>query len=267
MNPTVPPFPELQAHPSWECVEFISDLHLHPDEGATTQAWQNYLQQTAADAVFILGDLFEVWVGDDVALTSSFEAECLVTLAQAATQRPIFFMHGNRDFLVAQGFAAQTHIGLLADPTVLCFAGTRYLLSHGDALCLDDTAYQTFRAEVRSVAWQETFLAKPLSERTHIARDIRSQSEAKKRTQNTGSCDLDTHAVKQWLTQAQAPILVHGHTHHPADHDLGDRQQRVVLSDWDLAATPPRAQILRLEVQTGQANARNAPERSRINLA
>jgi UDP-2,3-diacylglucosamine hydrolase len=137
------------------------------------------------------------------------------------------------------------HATLLADPTVLGFSGQRFLLSHGDALCLADTAYLQFRQQVRSSAWQDAFLAKPLTERQSIARGLRSQSEARKQSGQTYA-DVDTNAAKQWLTAAGADTLIHGHTHQPRRHELGDNQRRVVLSDWDAAATPPRAEVLRL---------------------
>lgn len=256
-----------QVPASCQRIEFISDLHLQPVEGATLAAWQRYLTQSTADAIVILGDLFEVWVGDDAAqtgesgtpLTDSFEALCVPILQTASRQRPLFFMHGNRDFLLGQQFAHMTGIQLLADPTLLTWQGDRddnrhrrVLLSHGDELCLDDVAYQTFRAEVRSAAWQSDFLRKPLVERTAIARHIRAQSEAAKRAQAAQShVDLDAHAVKDWLTACGASTLVHGHTHRPFDHDLGDGMQRIVLSDWDLSAQPPRAQVLRLDRSPG----------------
>lgn len=250
MNPTaLTSIPTLQASADWKSVEFISDLHLHPADDATFQAWQRYLQTTRADAVFMLGDLFEVWVGDDAASNpASFEAECVAAITLAAQQRPVFFMHGNRDFLLGERFALLTQAQFLYDPTVLCFGGFRYLLSHGDALCLSDSEYQKFRAEVRSAQWQQHFLAKPLAERSRIAREIRAHSETRKQAtaSQLAAHDLDTSAVKAWLTTAQASILVHGHTHQPANHDMGEGRIRVVLSDWDLAASPPRAQVLRL---------------------
>jgi len=246
---TVPQIAELQAPATWGTVDFISDLHLSADEPLTFAAWQHYLQSTPADAVFILGDLFEVWVGDDVVSNTStvlnFEDRCLQVLAAAGGRLALFFMHGNRDFLVGQRLMDLCHATLLNDPTVLCFDDQRFLLSHGDALCLADTDYLQFRQQVRSSAWQTQFLAKPLAERQSIARGLRSQSEARKQSGQTYA-DVDTDATKQWLTVADANTLIHGHTHQPRQHELGDKQRRVVLSDWDSAATPPRAEVLRL---------------------
>ncbi|MCJ0762817.1 UDP-2,3-diacylglucosamine diphosphatase [Variovorax terrae] len=245
MSLTVPPIAELQAPASWRTVDFISDLHLQPSEPATVEAWQRYLDTTPADAVFMLGDLFEVWVGDDAALSPGFETACADAMRQAAQRLELFFMHGNRDFLLGTDFLARCGARLLADPTALAFAGQRWLLSHGDALCLDDTDYMAFRAQVRSPAWQQAFLARPLAERQAVARSIRAQSEARKRS-GAVYADLDGPAARAWLQAAQAATLIHGHTHRPADHDLGAALRRVVLSDWDAAAEPPRAQALRL---------------------
>lgn len=243
---TVPQAQELIAPAAWRTVDFFSDLHLQASEPATLAALAQYLAHSPADAVFILGDLFEVWVGDDsLAEAGSFEAQACALLAQAAAQRTLFFLHGNRDFLAGSGFAQASGMALLADPTVLTFAGARWLLSHGDALCLDDAPYQRFRSLARSSAWQQPFLAQPLAARRAQARGIRAQSEARKQS-GLPYADVDTAAACAWLQAAQAPALIHGHTHQPAAHALGAGLTRYVLSDWDLAAQPPRADLLRL---------------------
>lgn len=251
---TVPQIAELTAPAAWGTVDFISDLHLTADEPLTFATWQRYMQATPADAVFILGDLFEVWVGDDavgpdLSQDASFEDKCTQVLADAGDRLALFFMPGNRDFLVGQCLMDLCHATLLNDPIVLHFADERFLLSHGDALCLADTEYLKFRQQVRSSTWQTQFLAKPLVERQSIARGLRTQSEARKQS-GQAYADVDTAAAKHWLTAADASTLIHGHTHQPGQHDLGDKQRRVVLSDWDAAATPPRAEVLRL-TQTG----------------
>ena len=134
---------------------------------------------------------------------------------------------------------------LLTDPTVLTFNQQRWLLSHGDALCIDDTAYMAFRQQVRSLSWQSSFLAKPLAERQTIARGLREQSEARKQSA-LESIDVDSTTACQWLHAAHAQTLIHGHTHKPRDHELPGGLRRVVLSDWDGASIPPRAEVLRL---------------------
>jgi UDP-2,3-diacylglucosamine hydrolase len=266
--------PMLQAPAHWRLVDFISDLHLQPSEPATVQAWERYMAHTQADAVFILGDLFEVWIGDDVidaaAQSSldadSFERRCVRVLQAAARQREVFFMHGNRDFLIGSDFIQTCGIRLLDDPTVLGFAGQRWLLSHGDALCLDDTDYMQFRAQVRSPQWQQAFLAKPLAERKAIALSLRQQSEARKQS-GAIYADVDAPAAAIWLQAAHSTHLIHGHTHKPADHEFGAGLQRTVLSDWDAAATPPRAQVLRLSLNAQDPAALVRPQRLSPELA
>jgi UDP-2,3-diacylglucosamine hydrolase len=243
--PDLPPFAELQAPAAWRTIDFISDLHLHAADEGTFAAWRRYMARTPADAVFILGDLFEVWVGDDAAAEPGFPAECAEVLRSAAERAAVFFMAGNRDFLVGPGFLEGCGTTLLADPTVLAFDGRRWLLTHGDALCLADTEYMQFRSQVRNPAWQRDFLAKPLPQRQAIARVLRQQSEQRKRA-GSDYADVDADAARAWLEAAGAQGLIHGHTHRPADHVLGQRGWRAVLSDWDAAALPVRQQVLRL---------------------
>ena len=255
-TPTVPRCAQLSAAPHWRTVDFLSDLHLQVSDRATFAAWQRYLAQTPADAVFMLGDLFEVWVGDDALDerldepldgSASFEAECCAVLQAAAPHKALFFLPGNRDFLVGDAFLQRSGVTGLADPTVLAFAGQPWLLSHGDALCLDDVAYQRFRSVARSAEWQTQFLAQPLATRRAQARAIRDHSEARK---DAGEiyADVDSATACDWLRSAKAHTLIHGHTHRPGMHPLadGDGLSRWVLSDWDAAAQPPRADLLRL---------------------
>lgn len=251
MATAVPRIAGLTAPAAWRTVDFISDIHLQASEPATFAAWQAYMAGTSADAVFILGDLFDVWVGDDAVDgdPSGFDASCAQVLQQAGERLALYVMHGNRDFLAGPALMARCRGTLLDDPTLLDFAGQRWLLSHGDALCLDDVDYMRFRGEVRSAAWQQAFLGKPLAERQAIAQGLRRQSRAqheKRRLSGETSIDVNADAARQWLQAAGAATLVHGHTHQPAVHQLGDGLQRVVLSDWDAAATPPRLEVLRL---------------------
>lgn len=237
---------ELLAPPQWHCVDFISDLHLQASEMATFSAWVDYMQSTQADAVFILGDLFEVWVGDDAAeVAGSFEAECVSVLRQTGERLALFIMQGNRDFLMGPALMQACLATGLPDPSVLTFAGQRWTLSHGDALCVSDLEYQAFRQQVRSVAWQEEFLLKPLDERQQIAGSIRKASASKKMTA-TSYADVDSIAALTLLHRSGAPHLLHGHTHRPGQQQLAPGMVRTVLSDWDLSATPPRAEVLRI---------------------
>ncbi len=247
----------ITAPAHWRCIDFISDLHLQASQSATFDAWQHYMTHTQADALFILGDLFEVWVGDDIAQVQedpdgAFTLQCQQILKGTSERLPVYFMHGNRDFLLGEGFAKACGMTLLADPTALDFDRQRWLLSHGDALCLDDLDYQQFRQLVRSDGWQTAFLAKPLAERQAIAHGLRTQSDARK-ARGATYADVDIPMALQWLEAAQANTLIHGHTHHPADHLLNQtrdllQRRRLVLSDWDADAKPPRLEVLRLQI-------------------
>ena len=243
----LPTFWEVNAPAGWLCIDFISDLHLAADTPRTFAAFASYLRRTRADAVFVLGDLFEVWVGDD-ARHEGFEAVCAEVLTDAATHRSVAFMCGNRDFLVGADLLKACGLMALADPTVLCAFGERVLLTHGDALCLSDLTYQEFRAQVRSSAWRQSFLARPLPERRRLAREIRAESERRKLDQAQGAwADVDTATAVRWLHEAGAPTLVHGHTHAPGSESLAPSFVRHVLSDWDLDHAPTRAEVLRWE--------------------
>jgi UDP-2,3-diacylglucosamine hydrolase len=200
---------------------------------------------TTADAVFLLGDLFEAWVGDDVAQAERFEQQCAAVLRETAQQRPLFFLHGNRDFLVGPQLAQATGMTLLEDPTVFSFGPQRWLLSHGDALCIGDTEYLAFRAQVRDPQWQREFLAQPLAQRQALARAMRNESEQMKQS-GREYADVDTAMALQWLQQADASVLIHGHTHKPSDHAVDATHWRIVLTDWDADAEPPRMEALRL---------------------
>ncbi len=242
---------ELTAPPQWRALDFLSDLHLQATEPATVAAFAQYLRHTPADGVFILGDLFEVWVGDDAAEPGSFEAHCGELLREAASRCAVFFIRGNRDFLVGSRFLNASGARDLPDPTVLNFAGQRWLLSHGDALCLDDVDYQRFRSQVRNPAWQQAFLSRSLPERQAMARGMREASTARQ-SEVSEYADVDANAAKAWLGSANATTMIHGHTHRPAEHSLGADHQgrqlrRVVLSDWHLDDPSPRADVLRLD--------------------
>ena len=230
------------APSDWRMVDFLSDVHLDASEVATFNAWANHLNTTPANALFILGDLFEVWIGDDT--QDPFHLQCMEVLRTTAKRIPVFFMCGNRDFLVGSDWLQSTDVQSLQDPCALVLAKQKVLLSHGDALCIDDTDYMAFRQQVRSSAWQEAFLAKPLSERQQIAKDLRTQSKARQQKQ-TNYVDVDVKTARAWLHENDCKLLIHGHTHRPATHDLGNGLSRMVLSDWEALATPPRLEVLR----------------------
>ena len=248
-----PAFAELQAPPAWRTAEFISDLHLQASEPRTYEAWRGYMAACNADALFILGDLFEVWIGDDVLREPGFAADCAAVIQATAHRMPVFLMHGNRDFLTGDGLLQSCGATMLADPTVLTFAGVRWLITHGDALCISDTKYMQFRAMVRDAKWQREFLAKPLAERVAIGRATRAESEANKRAgAGIDYGQVDDALAGQWLEAADARTMIHGHTHQPREHDLGAGRERIVLTDWDVEATPPRREVLRLSAAGAQ---------------
>lgn len=236
--------PTLAAPAHWVHIDLLSDLHLGPGTPGTLARLAQHLGNTPAQAVLLLGDIFEVWVGDD-ARHEPFEAEVAALLCAAARHKALYFMAGNRDFLLGADMRADAGMNALADPTVLDAFGQRWLLAHGDAQCLDDTAYQTFRRQVRSPEWQAQLLAQPLAARQALARQMREGSRAAQAAQLMAT-DLDAQACRALLHEAQATTLIHGHTHRPAEHDLGDGLRRVVLSDWDFDATPPRGDVIRL---------------------
>lgn len=236
--------PTLAAPADWVHIDLLSDLHLGPGTPATLARLGRHLADTPAQAVLLLGDIFEVWVGDD-ARHEPFEAEVVALLRAASRHRSLYFMHGNRDFLVGPPLLADAGMTALADPSVLAAFGQRWLLAHGDAQCLDDTAYQAFRQQVRAPEWQAQLLAQPLAARQALARQMREGSRAAQAAQLMAT-DLDADACRALLREAEAHTMIHGHTHRPASHDLGDGLERVVLSDWDFDTPTPRGDVIRL---------------------
>ena len=216
---------------------FISDLHLDPSRPGSTRLFGEFVDGEArkADALYILGDLFEAWVGDDdPSETGAFVAEKLKALADSGV--PVHFMHGNRDFLVGEDYARRAGFTLLPDPTRIELRGKPVLLMHGDTLCTDDLAYQKFRAQTRDPAWQKQFLAQPLAARMAFARQARAASQAHQGgLRDAGTMETITDvapaAVAQAFSDHGVDTLIHGHTHRPAIHrDAG--RTRIVLGDW-----------------------------------
>ncbi len=238
---------EIEAPSGWRCIDFISDIHLQAGETSTFLLWSSFLEGTPADALFILGDLFEVWVGDDVLdVQGSFEVKCVQALRGLSRRIPVHVMAGNRDFLMGPRLMAEAGAMMLDDPTALVVDGQPIVLTHGDAQCLDDVSYQVFRKQVRGHVWRHEFLSKPLAQRQAIARELRMQSEARK---NAGAiyADVDTDTVIAQLNAWQSAQMVHGHTHRPAVHDLGGGKTRIVMSDWEPDSDPPRGDVLRFQ--------------------
>jgi len=215
---------------------FVSDLHLDEERPAAVARFARFLGEAVpgADALYILGDLFEYWVGDD-GLALPFPAQVAAMLSPVGRKVPTYFMHGNRDFLVAERFCNETGIRLAPDPTVIDLYGEQALLVHGDTLCTDDTQYQAFRAQVRNPAWQAAALARPLDERVAIARGMRSDSQAAKDAKSAEIMDVTPAAVEEAFEQSGCRLMIHGHTHRPGRHVhrvRGEECVRWVLADW-----------------------------------
>jgi UDP-2,3-diacylglucosamine hydrolase len=242
------PATDWAAPDEWQAIDFIADLHLSDALPRTFEAWASFMHGTVADAVVILGDLFEFWPGSDAA-QMDFEARCIQVIRDAARQRHVALMVGNRDFLLTSEFLQDIGVHPLPDPTLLrAWQEQAVLLTHGDALCLDDVAYQQFRAWTRNPATQADFLARPLAERVRLGAGIRHASEAGRRQAPpaAGWADLDRQAAVAFLQAAGAAQMLHGHTHRPGHSELSPGFDRQVLSDWDLDDTPPRAEVLRM---------------------
>ena len=216
---------------------FISDLHLSPRSPGATRLFLQFLAGRArqAEALYILGDLFEAWIGDDD-MDDPFHAEIIAGLRQASDAGlEIGVMHGNRDFLLGSDFAQASGTRLLNDPHVLSTAEWQFVLSHGDALCLDDADYMAFRNQVRNPQWQAAMLAKPLAERRAIAEHMRQVSESSQRDKENPYTDLQAAATDDFLREHGYATFIHGHTHQPARHDHivdGIHIERWVLADW-----------------------------------
>jgi UDP-2,3-diacylglucosamine hydrolase len=217
---------------------FISDLHLCDSRPHITQAFKSFLEKTAAkaQALYILGDLFEYWAGDDSIDTGAHRASIHALHKLVSSGIPVFLMHGNRDFLLGEGFENATGIKILPDPSLITLYGKPVLLSHGDALCTDDVAYQKFRSEVRSPAWKTAFLSKPLSDRVAYIEQLRAQSEQAKSSKSMQIMDVNQTAVDNLLREFSCPpLFIHGHTHRPNTHLHkldGKTCERWVLGDW-----------------------------------
>ena len=214
---------------------FVSDLHLHPSRPATSRCFIAFLASLKpGQTLYILGDLFESWVGDD-------DPEPAYTPVKQALQRcsaagiAVFLLHGNRDFLIGERFCAQTGCTLLEDPSVVELHGQRMLLMHGDTLCTDDLEYQRMRARLRDPQWQRQALALPLPQRLQMAADARETSLASNRGKDTYLMDVNPDAVLGAFEHYRAQVMIHGHTHRPGIHRLthnGRQLQRIVLGDW-----------------------------------
>jgi UDP-2,3-diacylglucosamine hydrolase len=215
---------------------FVSDVHLDASAPAAIEQFLSFLDTHAknAEALYILGDLFEVWVGDD---DSDADKKVVAAALRGLTTRGVacFILHGNRDFLLGRGFCDETGCRLLPDPVVAEFDGERVLLTHGDALCVDDHSYQELRSVVRTAPWQRRFLALPLSDRELLANQARAGSRQHTSRTIPKIMDVNSDAVSQAFRVAEVRRMIHGHTHRPGIHDTvidGTPAQRIVLGSW-----------------------------------
>ena len=238
----------------------ISDIHLTPSMPLTAQRFFDFCEKEAphVESVFILGDLFEYWVGDDASSISPFQQEVRRAIARLSTKTKTYYMHGNRDFLIGSDFLKKTGMTLLPDPSIIEIAEKKYVLSHGDALCSADVGYQIFRGWVRKPWIQKLFLRLPLSWRRSIAQRLRSNSQMQYQgIKRTPAAQMKTNvtleACAAMLKDQAGQHLIHGHTHLPAHHHeslKGQEWQRWVLSDWDLDhpdALLPKASALSID--------------------
>jgi UDP-2,3-diacylglucosamine hydrolase len=221
---------------------FISDLHLSPERPLPVHLFYRFIEEVAprASALYVLGDFLEAWVGDDT-LSHPFHHD-LATALKVLSDRGValFFLPGNRDFLVGPAFAAAAGLTLLADPARIDLFGTATLLTHGDQFCTDDAEYQDFRRQVRDPAWQQQFLRQPLQQRLALAKALRESSEHAKASKRPEIMDVNSVAISDMLKipiGCAPPIrrIIHGHTHRPARHEHlidGQRVERWVLPDW-----------------------------------
>lgn len=220
---------------------FISDLHLQAAQPAITAAFHDFLERHARHApqLFLLGDLFEYWAGDDD-LDEPFNQHIVAALrgvSDAGTA--IYWIAGNRDFLVGEDFAAAAGLTLLPEVYVTTIGGQPLVLVHGDAQCTEDVKYMEFRAMVRQPAWQQQFLAMPLAQRKAIIAGMRDNSRQDQGAKSYAIMDVTPQAIADLFAQTGTNVMIHGHTHRPALHTVG-ATRRYVLPDWEPAATPPR---------------------------
>ena len=220
---------------------FISDLHLQPAHPRNAEAFHRFLAERAmgSQALYLLGDLFEYWAGDDD-LDAPFHQAIIAALrAVSDAGVAVYWIAGNRDFLVGQAFADAAGLTLLPEPHVIDIKGQRVTLVHGDAECTADTRYMEFRAQVRNPAWQQQFLAMPLVQRKAIIAGLREGSREAHGTKSYEIMDVTPAAVNDLFERTGSDTIIHGHTHRPALHQ-NDGRRRYVLPDWEVDAEPPR---------------------------
>ncbi len=219
---------------------FLSDLHLSEELPETTQAFLSFLENEGrqTERLYILGDLFQYWVGDDAMKGNTYLLRIVNAIkAVADSGTAVYWLCGNRDFLTGKAFLKATGATAVEEPGILTAGNTRIAFSHGDALCTDDEAYMKFRAKVRNPIWRFFFLLVPLSKRKSIAANARKDSAKSNRAKSAKIMDVNADAVKDLFRKTKADILIHGHTHRPGEHPVEmpeGTKRRLVLSDWNL---------------------------------
>jgi UDP-2,3-diacylglucosamine hydrolase len=250
---TIQPASAISAQPKTVAL-FVSDLHLQPSLKRTSQAFFAFLQGYAINAqrLYLLGDIFEYWAGDDDIDTpyNRQVVDAIRTVSDSGTV--IFWMAGNRDFLVGADFAQAAGVKILPDPFVITLAGQQLVLTHGDAQCTDDVDYMAFRAQVRQPAWQQQFLAMPLTQRKAIIDGMRNDSRSAQRAKSYEIMDVNATAVATLFNDSRTSLMIHGHTHRPARHEYrehGACRVRHVLPDWDCDGPLARGGWLALDTE------------------
>ena len=214
---------------------FISDLHLEPQNERLTQGFIKFLNHLPhqTDALYILGDFFELWIGDDY--SDLFTEQIKSHLNDASKQFPIYFMHGNRDFLIGEKFALSAGFTIIPDPFIIQCHGYKLLLSHGDSLCTQDTAYMQMRSIIRNPAWQADFLSQSIEQRLDFAHQLQNRSNSDKAVKSEKIMDVTPEEVIKIMQTHKVHMMLHGHTHRPNIHQFsieGQSAKRIVLGDW-----------------------------------
>ncbi len=218
-------------------IYFISDLHLEEERPDISRAFFDFLDEKGSDmeCLYILGDFFENWIGDDE--RSPFQLSIMEAIRQLTDQGiSVYFIHGNRDFLIGEAFADQTGCQLLEEACIIDLYDQKALIMHGDSLCTKDTGYMKFRKNARNPKWQQAFLSRPLKDRQTVARQLREISQAQNQGKKQEIMDVTPEEVIHNLEENKVQLLIHGHTHRPAIHNIeanGKPARRIVLGDWD----------------------------------